>query len=807
MKGKTRLRKLTSVFCALAILLGMLPVSGMRYVSAGTDAKYVSEEVMLSNDAGGYESRNLKAFMKEDFDGYEDSVSGVFGTSFITKYSAAYSGTEPVLVDTNVTGGLNSGKAMKITGTAGAWTDQTNSITIDPAYWADGNKVTELSFDVQGVGGTQVPIWFIWARGLDDSGRNSGASLTSDTGGTAVLGQGFLACGNGVSNKATAIQYDGTYTGATKPVKQPVSNYKIFGDESNDATKNLVGADYNLAGVNAHYKITISYAETSTTTLTATTKVEAYPYAADGNYTTALGSYTDTITFTCEDVDSLTLVPMIQAVINKRGGTIDNLQVESVDSQAITYVSAYKDVFATDSAATETDWKNAAAAYNALSALVQKRLAYYGTAITEHYASAEKIVTSDFDDPFTDSMFWSNYDNLVINDGKVTGARETTKRSVADGLLVKNKALSVVYLKGVEASAGGLYSGAGCAALYPLVSAGNKSCHITNYLEFGNSKYTMRFEGVGNSYEPSANMYRASGSIQAILETDSANITDMNIAMFYDWSKYNAADGYEITIIYVYDYNLSGEKKSNTATVKYRLGTLTSAKEQDYQTYFGTDIPKPEDFRFAFRNLGALDAVTVATVDESAGAVQRTGMYFKNESGALGTDANNGAMVFTMLSDDIVTTLDDFTGVEVTDYGTLFINRATLAENNNDIAEESYSDKNDYHRALSERLTLTTAKVKNISKAQIGTITDNHYNVRINGTQTDGWAGNIIFARTYVTYKVGTSTITIYGDAMFKSNMGNLKEAVARHGLTKGSTFADTLTTYSTHLFSGACTH
>lgn len=760
------MKKTMSIFCALVLLLSVCTVFTLLPVSAETQ-KYVTGDVILPDGT----QKTLNTFVYEDFENYD--TTDVFATPYISKYvdeAVEYLGTEPKI---QTAADLN-GYGMYVTTNAnykGNNAYRQAAISIHPAYWQPGNKVTKLSFDVQNVGAAQIRTYFLWAKELDETGYTTGTA--GDT--SAVLG---------------SYLFPGVGYGASCNIGNTVGN------GSKDLTggyKPLYGADNSDAGTDAHFEITVTYSNVTETSLRANFTVAIYPFQASGDYSevaTFTGTtYTYTADYDCSSVpgmkiEDLTLVPMINPIINFGNGTYDNIKVESTDLEALAYVKAHGAAFeGTDEAA----WQAATLALNSQQTLVQKRLAYYAGCIAEHYAAAERMVTDDFSDAFKSSMFWSNYNNLKIENGSVVGNQNTAIASFADGSLTKNKALSVVYLKNVQGYNQGTAISASAntvTSLYSLYCETNGLTVAAPVYLYGNSNGTYQFRiDPHGGLETWQNICieKAYGNFAySSTNPNEARMTDIDLAIFYDWSKYNAENNYQITLTYTVKYKVNGTGDYRYVTGRQPLHLGTAVKDgndfvsSDVSAFAG-NIPAPADFKFGLRNIGSVDSVSVFTTDETSGMHANTGLYFNSTDEA---DKNNGALVFTMQNK----TFAEDTLATVTDYGALFINKGTLTAQNLDEGA----------------LALDTDKAIKISAKENGLEGNATYNVRINGTQNQDWAAQKIVARTYVTYKIGTDSYTVYGDTVTLSNMANIKAVAQNHNIDlTGKSFEDAVAAIS----------
>lgn len=739
------MKKTMSICCALALLLSVCTVFTLLPASAETQ-KYVTGNVFLPDGT----QKSLNTFVYEDFENYD--TTDVFATPYISKYvdeAVEYLGTKPKI---QTAADLN-GYGMYVTTNAnyrGNNAYRQAAISISPAYWQPGNKVTKLSFDVQNVGVAQIYTYFLWARELDQTGYTTGTAADGTRGSYLVPGVGYEA----------------------------KCNIGTTGTNHTSGYKTLYGEDNKNSGTDAHFEITVTYTNVTETSLKATFTVAIYPFQASGDYSetaTFTGTtYTYTADYDCSSVpgmkiEDLTLVPMINPIINTGNATYDNIKVESTDLEALAYVKAHGAAFeGTDEAA----WQAATLALNSQQTLVQKRLAYYAGCIAEHYAAAERMVTDDFSDAFKSSMFWSNYNNLKIENGSVVGNQNTAIASFADGALTKNKALSAVYLKNVQGYNQGTAASTSAStvtSLYPLYCETNGLTVSAPVYLCGNSNGTYQFR-----IEPHGGLEtwhnicieKDNGNFAySSTNPNEARMTDVDLAIFYDWSKYNAENNYQITLTYTVKYKVNGTGNYCYVTREKPLHLGRAVKNgndfvsSDVSAFAG-NIPAPADFKFGLRNIGSVDSVSVFTTDETSGMHANTGLYFNSTDQA---DKNNGALVFTMQNK----TFAEDTLATVTDYGALFINKGTLTAQNLDEGA----------------LALDTDKVIKISAKENGLEGNASYNVRINGTQNQDWAAQKIVARTYVTYKIGTSSYTVYGDTVTLSNMANIKAVAQNHNI------------------------
>lgn len=735
------MKKTLSVICALALLFSAF--SAVMCIPAAAEiVKYVEAENFVLPDSS---STTLKAFKYEDFE-YDD-ITDAFQTPYIRKYvndDVTYSNKNPQIVSAADLNGkglyFNANKAGTFP------TDKTGTIALNSEYWNSGNKITYISFDAMNIKQSQISVNFIWAKELDKDGYETGTTTN-----TACLGAGLALSGSGASSKATVNHWSGA-----KFFAQPIANQAWYGEEEE--------------GIDAHYEISVSYSDITETSLKATYSIKIYRFITDGDYSSATptGTYSNSISIDCSSiegltVENLTLMPTIYTNINQgRAATFDNIKVDSVDAQAITYVNTHKKVFnGTDN--TDAGWKSAAADLNGLSALVQTRLAAYKTKIEDHYKNAEKVVSDDFDDNFVSGMFWSDYDNLTIENGKVTGNKNASVKSVANGLLANDKAISAVYLKGLDNPTNltefvyPLYTDNNYASFYVYKSGTNNVYRIGQH---GGQEVWKNFELAVDSN----NKKEYSGD--NMIQSTTADIENADIAIYYDWSNYNAAGGYKIRLTYAFKYKVAGSEE-------YKSGTA-------YQSYKLTDnanAPKPEDFKFAMRNIHSLDGITIYSGKQTAGEVKSTGLNF-NQSNR--TDSNNGSLVFKVAGNAEATF--GLSNVSVTDYGTLFINKGSL------------TDAGLTEGSLTKDLQLTNgASVVKIGKGE-GVAQTENYNVRINGTQSLDWGKQKIIARTYATYKIGTYSVTVYGEPYVISNVANVKAIASKYNIdVTGKTFTEAI--------------
>ena len=729
------MKKSISIFCALTLLFSVFAVCLCTPASAES-VKYVeAENFTLPNGTG----TNLKVFTFEDFE-YE--VSDAFETPYISKYvndNVTYSNSNPHIVSAADLNGKGLYFNANKTGTFP--TDKTGTIALNSEYWHSGNKITSISFDAMNIKQSQIAVNFVWAKELDKDGYETGTTTN-----TACLGAGLALSGSGASSKVTVNHWNGA-----KFFTQPTANQAWYGDEED--------------GIDAHYEISVSYSDITETSLKATYSIKIYRFISDGDYSSATptGTYSNSIDINCSSiegltVENLTLMPTIYTNINQnRPTTLDNLKVGSVDAQAIAYVNTYKNVFnGTDNSA--ESWKAAAADLNELSALVQNRLAAYKTKIDDHYKNAEKIVSDDFDDNFISGMFWSNYDNLIVESGKVTGNKNASVKSVANGLLANDKAISAVYLKGLDNPTNAT------EFIYPLYTDNNYASFYV-YKSGTNNVYRIGQHGgqeVWKNFELSVdsnNKKEYSGD--NMIQSTTADIENADVAIYYDWSNYNAAGGYKIRLTYSVKYKIAGSTEY-TSGIAYHSYKLTDS----------TNAPKAEDFKFAMRNIHALDAVTIYSTDNTAGSFDSTGIYLNSTDK---TDKNNGDIVFT----NINKTNASFGMANVAEFGTLFISKGSLTAAG----------------LTPEELTTETANVIKVSNAD-GIEANKTYNVRINGTNNSDWAADRIVARTYAIYKIGNQTITVYGEPAIKSNNATIMTAAKNNSIdiSNAKSFEDALT-------------
>lgn len=724
------MKKTLSVICALVLLVSAFTAAMCMPTSAET-AKYAEAENFILPDGS---STTLKAFAYEDFE-YDD-ITDAFQTPYIRKYvndDVAYSNNNPQIVSAADLNGKGLYFNANKVGTFP--TDKTGTIALNFKYWHSGNKITSISFDAMNIKQSQIAVNFIWAKELDKDGYETGTTTN-----TACLGAGLALSGSGASSKATVNHWSGT-----KFFAQPIANQTWYGEEED--------------GIDAHYEISVSYSDITKTSLKATYSIKIYRFISDGDYSSATptGTYSNSISIDCSSiegltVEELTLMPTIYTNINQnRPTTLDNIKVDSVDAQAIAYVNTYKNVFnGTDN--TAASWKSAAADLNGLSALVQTRLAAYKARIDDHYKNAEKIVSDDFDDNFVSGMFWSNYDNLTVENGKVTGNKNASVKSVANGLLADDKAISAVYLKGLDNPTNST------EFVYPLYTDNNYASFYI-YKSGTNNVYRIGQHGgqeVWKNFELAVDLNnKKEYSGDNMIQSTTADIENADIAIYYDWSNYNADGGYKIRLTYAFKYKVadSEEYKSGVAYQSYKLTDDANA-------------PKPEDFKFAMRNIHSLDAVTIYSGKQTAGEVNSTGLNF-NQSNK--SDSNNGSLVFKVTGNAEATF--GLGNVSVTEYGTLFINKGSL------------TDAGLTENSLTKDLQLTSgAAVVKIGKDE-GVAPTENYNVRINGTQSLDWGKQKIVARTYATYKMGTNYVTVYGEPYIISNVANVKAIASKYNI------------------------
>lgn len=745
------MKKTISLCCALAVVFSMCLTCKVLPVSAETQ-KFISGNVILP---GSTEPTELKTFVYEDFEGYD--TTNVFETPYISKYvneNVEFKGIQPNIQSAPDLNGYGM-RVSTNSSYSNTWTYRQASITVNPAYWQPGNKITKFSFDAQNVGSAQIPTYFLWAKELDADGYTTGTTTyTGLLGSSLTLGVGYApSCA--------------------------VSNYKNLGSSSlSGGYKKWYGEDNNDLGTDAHFEITITYSNITETSLRANFTIAIYPFQTNGDYSqisTFTGTtYSYTADFDCSSVEGLTaekltLIPMIDPIINIGNTTFDNLRIDSVDSEVLNYLQNYGDVFETD--ATQSEWEEASLALNSQQELVKKRLAYYAERIDEHYAESNRMVTDDFSDAFRSSMFWSNYDNLKVENGGLVGVNDSNVRCIADGALANDKVLSAVYLKnvrGYNVGTGSSSSAANTTSIYPLYCGTNDLSIYAPIYFYGNSNgtYQLRIDPHGGleSWQNICSEKDYGNFAYTSTNQNGDKMTDIDLAIFYDWSQYNAENDYKIILTYSIKYKKNGEGEYIYASCTKPLHLGTAIKEDNL--FVGSDvsafttIPQPEDFKFGFRNIGSVDSISVCSTDQTSGAVTSNGLYFNSTDQ---TDSNNGALVFTMENQ----TFMDNTLAEVVDYGSVFLNKATLTAN-----------------GLSENdLTMDTDKAIKISAQENGIQPNAAYNVRINGTQNATWAAEKIVARTYVTYKVGTQIFTVYGDLQILSNMANLRMVAENHSV------------------------
>ena len=751
------MKKSISIFCALTLLFSVFAVCLCTPASAES-VKYVeAENFTLPNGTG----TNLKAFTFEDFE-YENTDA--LSESYIKRYvdstvdtSKATASIESDKLKGKSLALVNNGANYEIYSKRGAF-------TVNPDFWADGNKVTSMSFDAYLTKKSRVSVNWIWAKEMDEAGRTTG---TVDNTLNTYRGSGLILANsdNSQSYKQTLMDYFFMYKTNELAKSQFSNKCNFYGSE-------ISTEDF----YKVHFEIEVSYDIVSNQVLRAIYNIKSYSFNENGDYSKEKPIYTydngnrasdfNCFGFNNLDVNSLTLIPTLEVEFANASASFDNLKIESVDSQAIKYITAYADVFS-NKASDESAWKNAAVAMNALPEIVQNRLSAYKNKIIEHYENAEKITTDDFDDDFVSGMFWSNYVNLNVENGKVIGTNNYTLISSADGILTEDKTLSAVYLKGIDSISN--VSGAtlkGAFSIYPLYTP---EFSMVNYIFNESNGKTFRFADHGG-IEKWNNIYCPQES-QNILS--SINYDDFNMAIYYDWSNYNERDNYAINLTYVANYKPTNSEDYKTIIYKKTVCLGTS------ENGFTGTAPDASGFKFAMRNVGCIDAVTIYSTDNTAGSFDSTGIYLNNTDK---TDKNNGDIVFT----NINKTNASFGMADVAEFGTLFISKGSLTAAG----------------LTPEELTTNTANAIKVSNAD-GIKVNENYNVRINGTNNSDWAADRIVARTYAIYKIGNQTVTVYGEPAIKSNNATIMTAAKNNNidLSSAKSFEDALTKVMTYKY------
>ncbi len=390
------------------------------YNDLAAAGKIAMGNVMLP---GATAATPLKVFLAENFEGYEDTDPEKTTIHSITGYTTA---TVPSLT---TYANLNGSTVLSMPTATGDFdiTDYSNAFSAAAQYWPAGNKVTKLSFDVAGLGMmNRLNLYYGYAKEL--------AGSTTAT----LLSPQLTSYGSDIKFSSTAKKSDNT----AATITNNFSNLDVLGNESLDTKITSV-----------HIEMDMSYEYLAERSIKLTTVIKFYPFNASGSYTTPSNTQTTVVTYDWSATDITTKAAELTIFPNfhTQTGTVyyDNISMESVDSQVISFVNTHAAVFAENSTADAGAWEAATVAYKALPQIVQDRLVVYGEKIDDYYANADKVVTSDFTDAFTDGMFWTNYCNLNITDGNVTGGTNLVI-SMADGALVKDKALSVVKLTGLK---------------------------------------------------------------------------------------------------------------------------------------------------------------------------------------------------------------------------------------------------------------------------------------------------------------------------------------------------------------------